>query len=657
MISRLFPPPTSMHAALQISSLQRLPIRSRRVALGACRNGATFDDLLKADEAAKQAPVAQKNLFLPVFLTHLDPARIPSSEELDPLNLATESHLMCGVLALRNIFHMSVGDVGSDLWPRIWPWVCFVYEYTEYLLFACNQRPDLLQLLGQFFQFITRNYLSSDLHTFSPVVSPTPGLRAVIGRAWALLPVHKKEQGTFEAMHKCLAGFLPILDLTDPNNFAEIIEGAGGTLNNLAYLVLSYSRDIVIYRDSWKLAPHSFYVRALVIFLQAGYPRHYPQPNGHVLQDAFSDTLRAGGFVPIFVNVMGSLLEVLDADTHESVRLSLALLERLLTTPSWYLCLVEALKAGLLRLLVDCATRFASYVGHNLKVLLHKLMTHGLIYYHVVVRMKKSVAQLAHTSSTTEFKALDIYKQWTALTDLVEKRGAILKEARVSPDCDNTECGEMQTASCRRCSGCKTFYYCSQACQVFDWKQGGHRENCALYRAGPLSELSGLRERQFLRALVQRDYQDNIRSVCEKQVAAIAGDHTGNGVIITVFDYGVEEVEVSAISEANWPKLGRDWSDLLARAAKSRRRVQLYMARLPRGDNHTTLELVPIRTKTAKLYDALLNIARDLPANCDQGYIAERVEAVLPIADLRGAEIQCTEPAQNECEDRRAHSG
>ncbi|KAJ7673200.1 hypothetical protein DFH06DRAFT_57820 [Mycena polygramma] len=339
---------------------------------------------------------------------------------------------------------------------------------------------------------------------------------------------------------------------------------------------------------------------------------------------------------------MASLLEVPDADTQESVHLSLALLERLLTTPSWYLCLVEALKAGLLRLLVDCATRFASYVGHNLKFLLEKLMTHGLVYYHVVVRMKKAVAKLAHTSSTTEFKALDIYKQWTALTDLVEKRRAILKEARLSPACDNIECGEMQTAPCRRCSGCETFYYCSQACQVFDWKQGGHRENCALYRTVSLSELSGLlgvRERQFLRALVQRDYQDNIRSVCEKQVAAIAGDHTGNGVIITVFDYGVEDVEVSAVSEANWPKLGRDWSDLLVRAAKSRRRVQLHMARLPRGDNHTTLELVPLRTKTTKLYDALFNIARDLPANCDQGYIAEQVEAVLPIADLRGVEI------------------
>ncbi|KAJ6501166.1 hypothetical protein C8R47DRAFT_1109067, partial [Mycena vitilis] len=463
---------------------------------------ATFDDLLKADQAAKRAPVAQRILFLPIFLTHVAPSRTPSLED----------RLMGGVLALRNIFHMSVGDAGIDLWPCIWSWVCFVYD--------------------------------------------------------------------------ALPGFSLFLDLTEPDNFAEIVEGAGGTLKDLASLVLSSARDIVVYRQSWELAPHSFYVRALVIFLQAGDPPRYPQPNAPALQDAFSDTLGACVFVPVLVYVMASFLNYPDADTHESVRLLLALLERLVTTPSWNPCLVGALKAGLLRLLVDCATRFGSYVGHHLRFLLEKLVTHALVYYHVVARMKKVVAKLAHTSSTTEFKALDIYKQWTALTDL---------------------CGGMQTAPCRRCSGCETLYHCSQACQVFDWKQGGHCENCA---SSESSGLLGVHERQFLRALVQREYQDNIRSACE-MVAAMAGDHTENG--------GAEDVEVSAVSEANWPKLGRDWSDFLVRAAKSRRRVQLHMARLPRGDNHATLML---------LYDALFN-----------GYIAEQLEAVLPMADLRGVGI------------------
>ncbi|KAJ7617639.1 hypothetical protein DFH06DRAFT_100814 [Mycena polygramma] len=629
-----------MHAALQVSSLQRLPIHSRRIALAACRNDATFDHLLEAEEAAEQAPVAQKILFLPMFLTHLDPVRIPSSAELDAPDLAIESRLMCGVLALSNIFDMSVGDAGVELWPRIWPWVYFVYEYHEHLLVACNQRPDLL--LGQFTQFIVRNYLSSDLQSFSPLISSTLGLRAIVGKAWTLLLVHEEEPGTFEAMHKCLAWFLRILDFTDPVNFAEIMEGAGGTLDDLARLVIQYAHDAISRRRAWKLAPHSFYMRALVTFVQAGYSGHYPQPPAPVLQEAFLDTLRhvrARKFVPVLVLGISSLLTLPDADTQESVRLSLVLLERLLTTQSWNLWLVEALKVDLLRVLVDCATQFGSYLDRNLKYLFGQLMTHGLVYYHVVVEMQEAVADAAQISSTNEFKALDIYTQWTALTDLVEKRGAILKEARLPHACNNVECGEMQTAPCRRCSGCKIFYYCSQACQVVNWKQGGHRENCSLYSelSGPL----GVRERRLLRALVQREYQENIQSVCEKQVAAIAGDPAGSGVIITVFDYTLDNVEVSAVSDANWLKLGsrealgREWSDVVARAAKIRGRVQLYMARVPRGDNCTALWLVPLRMKTTKLYDTLVDIARGLPINCDEAHIAEQVKAVLAACEER----------------------
>jgi hypothetical protein len=83
--------------------------------------------------------------LLPVFFINIDPAQIPTSEEMDPLHPDTRKRLSCAVLSLRAVFSMGPPeDTGPTLWPRVWPWIYFIYEHQEHLPTACLKAPELL---------------------------------------------------------------------------------------------------------------------------------------------------------------------------------------------------------------------------------------------------------------------------------------------------------------------------------------------------------------------------------------------------------------------------------------------------------------------------------------------------------------------------------
>ena len=44
-------------------------------------------------------------------------------------------------------------------------------------------------------------------------------------------------------------------------------------------------------------------------------------------------------------------------------------------------------------------------------------------------------------------------------------------------------CGRQAT-SLKKCSRCRVAAYCSRACQVHHWKEGGHKQECAQLEAG-----------------------------------------------------------------------------------------------------------------------------------------------------------------------------
>jgi hypothetical protein len=382
--------------------------------------------------------------LLPVFFINIDPAQIPTSEEMDPLHPDTRKRLSCAVLSLRAVFSMGPPeDTGPTLWPRVWPWIYFIYEHQEHLPTACLKAPELLWT--QFLIFVSHIYGPP----ISVLVSSTPGFRVLLAKAWTVMPQLKQTQA-FEPCLKYVSGFLGNLDFRDPVNFNELVDGAGGSVDDLARLVVQYVYDVVEGQTSWEFGSQGYYIRSLIHFIQGRHAsvhgdtdttQHASLPPLH---EKFLDTLHQHKFVAAFVVGMSSLCKMdTEEDTEESFRESFELLERLLNTPSRYRWLPDAIGAGLLRMLAACTTLFAPRLDYYLRYLLNKLLPEGLVYYHVVKAMRQALVDVAHISSDEEFKALEIFDDSDIFLDLAERRVRLKEELMddlvSTKACDNIE--------------------------------------------------------------------------------------------------------------------------------------------------------------------------------------------------------------------------
>ncbi|KAJ7201223.1 hypothetical protein C8J57DRAFT_1412418, partial [Mycena rebaudengoi] len=117
----------------------------------------------------------------------------------------------------------------------------------------------------------------------------------------------------------------------------------------------------------------------------------------------------------------------------------------------------------------------------------------SLVYYRIPAAIYAALREIDVLGNSAAFKASKIYQKWQALVDLRQKRLAVVKIfdfPRYVPlkACDNLQCAIISDRTrFRRCSGCLCFYYCSQECQIIDWRVGGHQEACNAYGAHCLS--------------------------------------------------------------------------------------------------------------------------------------------------------------------------
>jgi hypothetical protein len=141
-----------------------------------------------------------------------------------------------------------------------------------------------------------------------------------------------------------------------------------------------------------------------------------------------------------------------------------------------------------------------------------------------------------------------------------------------------------------------------------------------------------------MRALVQNSYDEAIFSISQQQVKLIANNPGGSDPI-TLFDYTYNPARKSVHSVADSPMvetlhgLGKsEWTDIVARAARSRGRIQLHVMQVPQGSS-TRFWVVPLRTNSLLRHDGLLQLAGSLPADFDAEYIANEVGNILDLTD------------------------
>ncbi|KAJ7253269.1 hypothetical protein C8J57DRAFT_1349356 [Mycena rebaudengoi] len=144
----------------------------------------------------------------------------------------------------------------------------------------------------------------------------------------------------------------------------------------------------------------------------------------------------------------------------------------------------SAVENGLLRAIASL---------RNWADLLVELIYVSLVYYRIPAAIYAALREIDVLGNSAAFKASKIYQKWQALVDLRQKRLAVVKIfdfPRYVPlkACDNLQCAIISDRTrFRRCSGCLCFYYCSQECQIIDWRVGGHQEACNAYGAHCLS--------------------------------------------------------------------------------------------------------------------------------------------------------------------------
>ncbi|KAJ6565856.1 hypothetical protein DFH09DRAFT_1472597 [Mycena vulgaris] len=208
--------------------------------------------------------------------------------------------------------------------------------------------------------------------------------------------------------------------------------------------------------------------------------------------------------------------------------------------------------------------------------------------------------------------------------------------------CDNSQCGDIRDKSeLERCSGCLAFYYCSQTCQIHDWRLGGHRRSCRRYGylglTSRVKSALGARERAFLHALLDRDYKHRL-SICVQQVAFMVAH--SDELFLTSFDYSLGAVNITVesamaasdvMSVANSVVMsvaGPEWTDTMRRAAESEGRLQLHAMRIPEG---TALRcwVVPLRASSGTTHRKLRDAAKQIGTGGKNIDVAGEVQAIL----------------------------
>ncbi|KAJ7754331.1 hypothetical protein DFH07DRAFT_773730 [Mycena maculata] len=588
-----------MHLAVETRSLQRLPV-SQRV-------------------------LSEKILFLPVFYNNLDPEHIPTLANLEYFPPDTRARVDCAAIALQALFSLmnlsardwrDPDDLGPALWPRVWPWTFFMHEYRDYLGAASVFWEPMTYT--RFLLFVSEIY---GPHPIRGVISSTPGFRVLMARAWTVLPGLEGEKWKSVSLVPYRHHY--------PVHFAEMVEGAGGTLDDLASLVLHHI-DVVVHGNlSWEVGSPAPYMGNLAHLIQAGqFGAQASAPLPH--RERFIQTLRRRDFIPALVVGMYTVLarwrvskSFLRDGFESSFVATLELLERFLDAPMGYRWLPAAIEAGLLTLMTGVATEFPSTFDDRLRFLLTKLLPDGLLYYHVVMAIDNVLDDLTEIWSAEELEELEIFDDWSFFRYLAERRVRLLDSMQSTGTCDNLECGKIQERSrFRRCTGCKIYKYCNKECQIADWKRGGHRKRCGVPTTLILADTSsctlGFRERQFMRAVVQDDFTENMRPIYQHQVMSIANDPAHR--FYTLFDYTCNPVKIYVESVADSPTAsGRDseWMDILGRADHSHGRMHLHVVEVPEG------------SVSPQIHDAFHQLGRSTSAGYEEDEIGAEVGKIL----------------------------
>ncbi|KAF7356168.1 hypothetical protein MVEN_00947500 [Mycena venus] len=132
-------------------------------------------------------------------------------------------------------------ETSQELWERAWSWMDFVYTYRDHL----PSVPILEDLHGVYSIFSTAISLFKSDPATSVRIDATPGVRAIVVRSWTLSlqdDGHLAQDPAFAT----LCRLIERINFSDESGaLEEAIEGAGGSMENLAVLGIEHIHCVV----------------------------------------------------------------------------------------------------------------------------------------------------------------------------------------------------------------------------------------------------------------------------------------------------------------------------------------------------------------------------------------------------------------------------
>ncbi|KAJ7183464.1 hypothetical protein C8R46DRAFT_1344292 [Mycena filopes] len=536
-------PTEGPHSSLRLEVFSRLPLHLRKITKDAADIHGDIENLWDIYDRASNDPIVE---FLPAFYGSLDTSPIPeliarlgssSSSSADYQFFDDKVSRAC--LALQSILALDTKAMvptpaAPDLWPRIWPWVEFIDTYRDPL-------PKIQMLENQvvYYNAVLNIILLLRRHeATAAVIDATPGIRVILVRIWALYVQDPEIAGKNKFGNLC--GYIhSSLKLHEDPNFAEAIEGAGGSRAELATIVLKHIKHVVAFPSANNTI---FCLRPVVALL-----RHKCRAD-----TLFDQTLIDQGVVEILTSVVCLLTGPAFVNDMDLFDTCFATIFRYVMTPFGHNLVTQALRAGILPAFLERARRPCTpQMQHVLDSTL-TIFVASVVYLSVLSQMHASITALPFAVNHNSFKGFGLSTRWKTFWTVLQQRFGLMRtylaRQTVSKACDNVACGViLPREQFKRCAECLTTIYCSPSCQAIDWRHD-HRDSCQSILRMRLGEPEGVtsRDRSFLRALIHADYLEMKRTILIQEVhhlrAHVPGTSAPAVLPFVVFDYSRPKV-------------------------------------------------------------------------------------------------------------------
>ncbi|KAF8185894.1 hypothetical protein K438DRAFT_1836476 [Mycena galopus ATCC 62051] len=424
----------------------------------------------------------------------------------------------------------------------------------------------------------------------SDLIVSTPWFWYILGRTWIHLPTNLIPAKRILAIDD-LHSFIIAERATDPANMEELVEGAGGTVSDLAALVVAFIHNTIPVKDTAMDDTYIYFLRSLLISMGRVDPAIEVRFKGVKYLGEFGKALLSQKIIRALVKAICSINRSGTSAAEIGLHDCFDLLGSLFFSARGYGDIAAAIDAGLLRALIMSAQcSLAQGLHGRFQLYFDILLTPTLIHHCVLSAVQRAIHGLTHLIHTAAFKQCATYKVWAKFHLAANRRLEVLAafDSNMHSEhvkaCDNLQCPKLDVKTAFRwCSGCQSIYYCSEACQLAD---GGHREACNSYAKlfwnSKNDEEFTARQCSFLRALVHHDYQ-------KAQATLLPAQKFYPNGFLTMYNYteGTPRIDIQSVTALAITQGfdGVEWKNILSCAAAGGGKlgihgVQIYVPKL-----------------------------------------------------------------------------